>query len=53
MTLTLEIPYDRGDVVAAAHRVGEVIEEKHDDQGTILEVRVPESARTRFAAFSR
>ena len=41
VTLTLEIPYDRGDLVAAAHRAGEVIEEKHDDQGTILEVRVP------------
>ncbi len=53
VTMTLEIPYERGDVVAAAHRAGEVIEEKHDDQGTILEVRVPESARSRFAAFSR
>ena len=53
VTLTLEIPYDRGDVVAAAHRAGDVIEEKHDDQGTILEVRMPETARNRFAAFSR
>ena len=56
VTLTLEIPYDRGDLVAAAHRVGEVIEEKHDDQGTILEVRVPETAPAssrRSAASSR
>jgi GTP-binding protein HflX len=53
VTLTLEIPYDRGDLVAAAHRIGDVVEEKHDDQGTILEVRVPESARGQFAAFSR
>jgi GTP-binding protein HflX len=53
VTLTLEIPYDRGDLVAAAHRVGDVVEEKHDDQGTILEVRIPESARGQFAAFSR
>jgi GTP-binding protein HflX len=53
VTLTLEIPYSRGDVVAAAHRFGEVIEEKHDDNGTILEVRVPETSRSRFAAFSR
>ena len=53
VTMTLEIPYERGDVVAAAHRAGEVIEEKHDDQGTILEIRVPESASSRFAAFSR
>jgi GTP-binding protein HflX len=53
VTLTLEIPYDRGDLVAAAHRIGDVVEEKHDDQGTILEVRVPESARGQFAGFSR
>jgi GTP-binding protein HflX len=53
VTLTLEVPYSRGDVVAAAHRVGEVIEEKHDDNGVILEVRVPETSRSRFAQFSR
>ena len=53
ITLTLEIPYARGDLVAAAHRVGEVIEEKHDDNGVILEVRVPETASSQFAEFSR
>ncbi len=53
VTLTLEIPYDRGDLVAAAHRIGDVVEEKHDDQGTILEVRVPVTATEQFAAFSR
>jgi GTPase len=51
VTLTLSIPYDRGDLVAAAHRIGEVIEEKHDEQGTILDVRVPERARARFSEF--
>jgi GTP-binding protein HflX len=53
VTLTLDIPYSRGDLVAAAHRVGEVIEEKHDDNGMIIEVRVPETARAQFAEFSR
>ena len=53
VSLTLEIPYARGDLVAAVHRVGEVIEEKHDDNGMILEVRVPETARAQFAPFSR
>jgi GTP-binding protein HflX len=53
ITLTLEVPYDRGDVVAAAHRVGEVIEEKYDDAGTILELRVPESAAADFLDFSK
>jgi len=49
--LSLNVPYDRGDIVAAAHRVGEVIEEKHDSEGTILDVRVPERSRARFAEF--
>ena len=53
VSLTLEIPYARGDLVAAVHRVGEVIEEKHDDNGMILEVRVPETARAQFTPFSR
>ena len=53
VTLTLEIPYARGDLVAAVHRVGEVIEEKHDDNGMILEVRVPETSQAQFAQFSR
>jgi len=53
VTMTLEIPYARGDVAAAAHRVGDVIEEKHDDHGMILEVRVPETARSQFVEFSR
>jgi GTP-binding protein HflX len=51
--MTLEIPYTRGDLVAAVHRVGEVIEEKHDDNGTILEVRIPETSQAQFAQFSR
>jgi GTP-binding protein HflX len=51
VTLSLSVPYDRGDVVAAAHRVGEVIEEKHDEDGTILDVRVPEQALAQFNDF--
>ncbi|MGD2043362.1 MAG: GTPase HflX [Acidimicrobiia bacterium] len=50
--LSLSIPYERGDLVALAHRVGEVIEEKHDEMGTILDVRVPERATARFSEFA-
>ncbi|MGI9610995.1 MAG: GTPase HflX [Acidimicrobiia bacterium] len=53
VTLTWEVPYDRGDVVAAAHRVGEVIEEKHDEAGTVIEVRVPEASTSQFSDFVR
>jgi GTP-binding protein HflX len=51
VTLSLSVPYDRGDVVAAAHRIGEVVEEKHDAEGTILDVRVPERSVVRFSDF--
>ena len=53
VTLALSVPYDRGDVVAAAHRVGEVIAEKHDEAGTVLDVRVPAASAERFTAFVR
>lgn len=51
VTLSLNVPYDRGDVVAAAHRIGEVVEEKHDAEGTILDVRVPQRSLGRFEEF--
>jgi len=53
VTLSLEVPYDRGDIVAAAHRLGEVTGEKHDENGTILDVRLPAAVSARFADFSR
>jgi GTP-binding protein HflX len=53
VTLSLEIPYDRGDIVAAAHRLGEVTGEKHDENGTILDVRLPTALTARFTDFTR
>lgn len=53
ITLSLTVPYERGDVVAAAHRLGDVISEKHDDNGTILDVRVPAPIANQFADFTR
>jgi len=37
------VPYDRGDLVARAHRRGEVLSTAHDDAGTILHARVDEA----------
>ncbi len=51
--LVLEVPYDRGDVVAAAHRVGEVVAEKHDELGTVIEVRIPQTFTAQFHEFIR
>ena len=53
VTLSLSVPYDRGDVIAAAHRVGHVIEEKHDENGTVLDVTVPVRLQDQFAGFTR
>ncbi|HZD04605.1 MAG TPA: hypothetical protein VE173_06800, partial [Longimicrobiales bacterium] len=48
----LAVPYERGDVVAFAHRLGEVIAEKHDEQGTLIDVRVPSDRASEFTEFA-
>ena len=47
----LEIPYGRGDVVAAIHREGEVLVEVHDEAGTRVRARVPHLDLARFEPF--
>jgi GTP-binding protein HflX len=47
----LAVPYDRGDVVAALHRSGEVLSESAEESGMHMSVRLSEADRTRFAAF--
>jgi GTP-binding protein HflX len=47
----LDVPYDRGDVLAALHRVGEVLVEVHAERGTRVRVRIPDTERHRFAEF--
>lgn len=37
----LSVPYDRGDVVAALHREGEVLVEVHDEHATRVRARLP------------
>jgi GTP-binding protein HflX len=46
------VPYDRGDVLAALHRAGEVLVEVHADGGTRVRARLPEASVGRFAEFS-
>ncbi len=48
----LHIPYDRGDVLAAVHREGEVLTEEHDDSGSHVRVRVDGAGAARFRDFS-
>ncbi|MDA8290546.1 MAG: GTPase HflX [Actinomycetota bacterium] len=51
-TVDLEVPYDRGDVLAALHRLGEVLEQR--DAGDVLEIRarLGDEVRRRFAEFA-
>ena len=49
--LRLSIPYDRGDILAAAHRLGEVLVEKHEDTATVIEARIPTIDEARFSDF--
>ena len=45
------VPYERGDVVAALHREGEVLVEVHAEGGSRLRARMPAPAVTRFGEF--
>jgi GTP-binding protein HflX len=47
----LVVPFDRGDVVAALHREGEVLLESHESEGTRIRVRLNDSGVSRFREF--
>jgi GTP-binding protein HflX len=47
----LDVPYDRGDVLAALHRDGEVLVEVHGEGGTRVRVRLPHLDVARFGEF--
>jgi GTPase len=47
----LVVPYDRGDVVAAVHRHGEVVSESHDPDATRMWARIRPEDLGRFREF--
>lgn len=47
----LLVPYDRGDIVAAVHREGEVLLEAHEDGGTRLRARLDNAGAGKLAEF--
>jgi len=47
----LLVPYDRGDVMAALHRYGEVLTEEHEDDATRMRVRLDAADLSRFGEF--
>ena len=50
--LKLQIPYERGDALAALHRFGDLLHEEHGETGTQVLARVPVSQRSRFEEFA-
>ena len=47
----LIVPYDRGDVLAALHRDGEVLVESHEATGTRVRARLDDVPRNRYREF--
>jgi GTPase len=47
----LKIPYERGDVLAALHREGEVLVEVHADDGTRVRARLGDAERAQFREY--
>ena len=52
-TVSLLVPYDRGDLVATLHDAGEVLDEQHVERGTEITVRLPASTAERFSTYRR
>jgi len=52
LTMTLLIPYTRGDVVRTAHEKAQVVSEHHLETGTRLVVRAPDALVNLFADFA-
>jgi GTP-binding protein HflX len=48
----LLVPYERGDVLAAIHREGEVVSQTHTDDGVRVRARLDGAAAGRLAEFA-
>jgi GTP-binding protein HflX len=46
------VPYERGDVLAALHRAGEVLVEVHGDRATRVRARLPDAVAGRFSEYA-
>ncbi len=47
----LLIPYERGEVLAAVHREGEMVSIEHTDEGTLVRVRMDDAGRGKFREY--
>ena len=51
VVLELLVPFDRGDIMAEAHRAGSVLEQRSGEAGMLLTTRVALRHRDRFEPF--
>ena len=51
--LLLDIPYDRGDLLAELHNLADVLSTEHTDTGTTVTVRLPHSEAGRFRTYAQ
>ncbi len=49
--VALAIPWSRGDLLAAVHREGEVLDQRPGEDGTVLHVALDEAGKARFASY--
>jgi GTP-binding protein HflX len=52
VTMRLLVPYERGDLVAALHEAGNVLDEAHGETGTELTVRLPSAVADGFSEYA-
>ncbi|MDO5075706.1 GTPase HflX [Corynebacterium sp.] len=50
--ITLRIPFTRGDIVARVHEHGTVLSETYDGDGTVIDVRLPQSLAAELRNFT-
>ncbi|MEN3306833.1 MAG: GTPase [Micromonosporaceae bacterium] len=50
--LLVRVPYERGELVARAHRRGEVLASGHDEAGTLMRVRVDDMLAAELAPYT-
>jgi GTP-binding protein HflX len=50
--VTLTVPYDRGDVIAALHRDARVVAEVHSEEGIRVTARLPDRLAPRYRPFA-
>ena len=48
VTLTVLVPYTRGDLVTLAHERAQIVSERHTDDGTLLVLRIADDLATAF-----